>query len=137
MAETSEGILQANEDARDAWQGSGWYQVGWSDGGKYTDNGPVWIEDVDELADLIDGAYRGANETHLPWTERLGYEVIVDYADERTSEILLHEGYETEEAALVRLEEISEEGGWGEGTRVTAWQILDADTAASIGMAYL
>ena len=57
------------EDVEDAWEGEGWYQVRFSDGGQPYDE--VWYGTSDELADDLRGAYASATETHLPYAERV------------------------------------------------------------------
>lgn len=62
-----EGMVR--EDVDDAWEGEGWYQVSFSDGGQPYDE--TWYGTSDELADDLRSAYAGATETHLPYAERL------------------------------------------------------------------
>lgn len=57
------------EDVEDAWEGEGWYQVSYSDGGQSCDE--RWYGTSDELADDLRGAYEDATETHLPYAERV------------------------------------------------------------------
>ena len=57
------------EDVDDAWEGEGWYQVRFSDGGQSYDE--TWYGTSDELADDLRSAYAGATETHLPYAERV------------------------------------------------------------------
>lgn len=57
------------EDVEDAWEGEGWYQVSYSDGGQSYDE--RWYGTSDELADDLRGAYACATETHLPYAERI------------------------------------------------------------------
>ena len=57
------------EDVEDAWEGEGWYQVSYSDGGQSYDE--RWYGTSDELADDLRGAYEDATETHLPYAERV------------------------------------------------------------------
>lgn len=60
------------EDVEDAWEGDGWYQVSYSDGGRSYDE--RWYGTSDELADDLRGAYEDATETHLPYAERVEHE---------------------------------------------------------------
>lgn len=60
------------EDVEDAWEGEGWYQVSYSDGGHSYDE--CWYGTSDELADDLRGAYEDAAETHLPYAERVEHE---------------------------------------------------------------
>lgn len=57
------------EDVEDAWEGEGWYQVSYSDGGQSYDE--RWYGTSNELADDLRGAYEDATETHLPYAERV------------------------------------------------------------------
>lgn len=57
------------EDVDDAWEGEGWYQVRFSDGGQSYDE--TWYGTSNELADDLRSAYAGATETHLPYAERV------------------------------------------------------------------
>ena len=56
-------------EAEQAWQGEGSYRILWSDGGEWTNDGPVWVESVEDLAGLLEGAYEDSTETHLPYVE--------------------------------------------------------------------
>lgn len=60
------------EDVEDAWEGEGWYQVSYSDGGQSYDERRYGTSD--ELADDLRGAYEDATETHLPYAERVEHE---------------------------------------------------------------
>ena len=54
-------------DANAAWKGDGYYAIGFSDGGMdWTNNGPVWLESVDELSAELEAACGVATDTHLP-----------------------------------------------------------------------
>lgn len=57
------------DDVDNAWEGEGWYQVRFSDGGQPYDE--AWYGTSDELADDLRGAYADATETHLPYAERV------------------------------------------------------------------
>ena len=57
------------EDVDDAWEGEGWYQVRFSDGGQPYDE--TWYGTSDDLADDLRSAYAAATETHLPYAERV------------------------------------------------------------------
>lgn len=62
--------------AAEAWQGDGFYSVGYTDGGMpCTSDGPVWVETRDELAQLIGGAYQHATGTHVPVVDYVGLEL--------------------------------------------------------------
>lgn len=57
----------------DGYEGEGWYTVSYSDGGQdYTNDGPVWVEDVLSFAELMAGAMESATDTHLPYAEFRG-----------------------------------------------------------------
>ena len=61
------------DQAADAWEGEGWYHIGYSDGGmRATSEGPIWCEDVNDLAGLISMANTDRTETHLPVVEFAG-----------------------------------------------------------------
>lgn len=57
------------EDVDDAWEGEGWYQVRFSDGGQPYDE--TWYGTGIELANDLRSAYADATETHLPYAERV------------------------------------------------------------------
>lgn len=57
------------EDVDDAWDGEGWYQVRFSDGGQPYDE--TWYGTSDDLANDLRSAYADATETHLPYAERV------------------------------------------------------------------
>ena len=62
-----------SDQAVDAWEGEGWYHIGYSDGGmRATSEGPIWCEDVNDLAGLISMANTDSTETHLPVVEFAG-----------------------------------------------------------------
>lgn len=62
----------AMKDAWDAWDGEGFYDIRWSDGGCWTSNGPVYCEDERALANAIEDAYPDSTDTHLPYAELAG-----------------------------------------------------------------
>ena len=54
-----------------AWDGEGFYEIEYSDGGmKWTNEGSVYFETPEELADELRAAYGEATETHLPYAEK-------------------------------------------------------------------
>lgn len=66
----------AGNAAAEAWQGDGFYSIGYTDGGMpCTSDGPVWIETRDELAQLIGCAYQHATGTHVPVVDYIGLEL--------------------------------------------------------------
>ena len=69
----NETMELAKADAKDAWDGEGYYAIGWSDGGMdWTNNGPVWFDSEEDLAAEIACAYAQSSDTHLPWAEKYG-----------------------------------------------------------------
>ena len=67
-----EDWADAQKDANDAWDGAGYYRIGWSDGGMdWTNNGPVYCCDVSDLAGEINSAYCDKTDTHLPYAEKV------------------------------------------------------------------
>lgn len=67
-----ETTLPAREDADDAWDESGYYLIGWSDGGMdWTNDGPVYCADKSDLVRELEAAYGDATETHLPYAEKV------------------------------------------------------------------
>ena len=63
----------AKHDANMAWEGEGWYSIGWSDGGTdWTNNGPVWFDDKADLVRELECAYEcESNPFHLPSAEKV------------------------------------------------------------------
>lgn len=63
----------AKHDANMAWDGEGYYRIGWSDGGMdWTSNGPSWFDDKADLVRELECAYeRESNPFHLPYAEKL------------------------------------------------------------------
>ena len=58
------------EKALEGWEGEGWYYISYSDGGmRVTSEGPIWCEDVNDLAGLISMVNTDRTETHLPVVE--------------------------------------------------------------------
>lgn len=54
-----------------AWDGEGYYSIAFSDGGQpWTNEGPLYLETAEELADELRAAYASATETHLPYAEK-------------------------------------------------------------------
>ena len=61
------------EEAAEGWEGEGWYNVYYSDGGEpATNNGAVWCDTVNDLAGLISSANISKTEFHLPYVEFAG-----------------------------------------------------------------
>ena len=58
------------EDVK-AFECEGYYEIAFSDGGmKWTNEGPLYFETAEELADELRAAYGDATETHLPYAEK-------------------------------------------------------------------
>ena len=71
--EVAQKYDMTGEHAAEAWEGEGWYHIGYSDGGmRATSEGPIWCEDVNDLAGLISMANTDRTETHLPVVEFAG-----------------------------------------------------------------
>lgn len=59
------------EDVK-AFECEGYYEIAFSDGGmKWTNEGPLYFETAEELADELRAAYGDATETHLPYAEKV------------------------------------------------------------------
>lgn len=67
--ENDEIESMVKEDVEDAWEGEGWYQVSFSDGGQSYEE--RWYGSGEELAEDLRSAYEDATETHLPYAERV------------------------------------------------------------------
>lgn len=63
--------LEANiaNDINDAWEGAGCYDILFSDGSKWTNEGAIYCELEDDLAENLRCAYMDATETSLPYAE--------------------------------------------------------------------
>lgn len=61
------------DQAADAWEGEGWYNVAYTDGGMpATSDGAIWCDTVNDLAGLISSANVRATEYHIPVVEFAG-----------------------------------------------------------------
>ena len=61
------------DQAAEAWEGEGWYNVNYTDGGMpATSDGAIWCDSVNDLAGLISSANVSATEYHLPVVEFAG-----------------------------------------------------------------
>ena len=61
------------EQAAEAWEGEGWYNVNYTDGGMpATSDGAIWCDSVNDLAGLISMANTDLTETHIPVVEFAG-----------------------------------------------------------------
>lgn len=64
------------KDVEEAWDGEGYYEIAFSDGGQpWTNEGPLCLETAEELADELRAAYGEATETHLPYAEKVEAEI--------------------------------------------------------------
>ena len=71
--EVAQKYDMTGEQAYEAWEGEGWYNVNYTDGGMpATSEGPIWCEDVNDLAGLISMANTDRTETHIPVVEFAG-----------------------------------------------------------------
>lgn len=73
--------MTTNDYTPEWWKGEGYYSVKFSDGGQdFTNDGPVWLEDEDDLVALYESAWTTATETHVPYVEceGMGYDVCVE-----------------------------------------------------------
>ena len=51
----------------------GWYRIAFSDGGQdWTNNGPIWIEDLSSFEDEMEAARGTETEFHLAFAEYHG-----------------------------------------------------------------
>lgn len=74
-------MRQAEVDAREYWEGEGYYRIAWSDGGPdWTSDGPIWLGSVEDLADELAAAHPSETDTHLAYAERVTVQYAV-YAD--------------------------------------------------------
>lgn len=63
--------------SRDGYEGPGFYQVMWSDGGEC--GYPQWIENQTEYDEMLECAGRYETETHLAYAELVGRDVFQEY----------------------------------------------------------
>lgn len=71
--DVTDEYLDVKNEVHDAWQGEGWYGIGFSDGGMdWTNDGPAWFETEDDLLEEMRAAYGDATEYHLPCIEYHG-----------------------------------------------------------------
>ena len=54
------------------WEDEGYYRLAWSDGGEWTNNGPVWFDNMYDLADEFEAARQYETDTHLLYAEKVG-----------------------------------------------------------------
>ncbi len=72
LIRASDHWQDARDDARDAWSGPGDYRVAYSDGGTdWTNDGPVRLDSVDDLEDMLHEAHESSTDTRLPYAERV------------------------------------------------------------------
>lgn len=61
------------DQAAEEWEGEGWYNVNYTDGGMpATSDGAIWCDSVNDLAGLISSANVSATEYHIPVVEFAG-----------------------------------------------------------------
>lgn len=120
-------------DVKDAWAGAGFYEIKFSDGGQaWTSNGPIFLEDAEDLADELAAAYECATETHLPYAEEIDEQVYTTKSDLIDNEIepALGEHFDEFKAADV-LDNIIDEvyvftsRGYIERPNVDFWEIVE------------
>lgn len=71
--EVAQKYDMTGDQAAEAWEGEGWYNVNYTDGGMpATSDGAIWCEDVNDLAGLISMANTDLTETHIPVVEFAG-----------------------------------------------------------------
>ena len=71
--EVAQKYDMTGEQAAEAWEGEGWYNVNYTDGGMpATSDGAIWCDSVNDLAGLISSANVSATEYHLPVVEFAG-----------------------------------------------------------------
>lgn len=67
-----EDWADAQKEADGAWDGEGYYLISWSDGGMdWTNDGPIWCGDTEDLATEVWNAYEYKTKTHIPCAERV------------------------------------------------------------------
>ena len=59
----------------DGWQGEGWYSIEWSDGGAWTNDGPVWYETREDFHLEMMVARNESTDYHIPCAEYLGDDI--------------------------------------------------------------
>lgn len=59
----------AIKDIAENWEGEGLYEIAFTGGGKWTNDGPMWFENSEDLLEELIAAYACANETNLPYVD--------------------------------------------------------------------
>ena len=71
--EVAQKYDMTGEQAAESWEGEGWYNVAYTDGGMpATSDGAIWCDSINDLAGLISSANVSATEYHLPVVEFAG-----------------------------------------------------------------
>ena len=71
--EVAQKYDMTGDQAAEAWEGEGWYNVNYTDGGMpATSDGAIWCDSVNDLAGLISMANTDLTETHIPVVEFAG-----------------------------------------------------------------
>lgn len=61
------------DQAEEVWEGEGWYNVAYTDGGMpATSDGPIWCDSINDLAGLFSMANHTKNDWHMPYAEFQG-----------------------------------------------------------------
>ena len=68
------GMIERLEDVSfltetDRYNGPGWYDIGYSDGTAWTNDGAIWIEDYNQFVEELEAARRNETETRRAWAE--------------------------------------------------------------------
>lgn len=71
MVERLEDVSYLLAEA-DEYEGPGWYRIGYSDGDMWTNDGSIWIEDYNQLADELEAARLHETDAHIVWVEFAG-----------------------------------------------------------------
>lgn len=109
--------MTTNDYTPEWWEGEGYYSVkGASHGAEtYTNDGPEWLEDESELAELYAWACAVAEETNPPYVEYegMGYEVHVcpcklEWVDGFWAEEAVSVASSSRDRQFVRLEDAKE-----------------------------
>lgn len=67
-----EDWVDAQDKASAAWEDEGYYIIGWSDGGMdWTNNGPIWCGDIEDLATELYFAKTEETDTHVACAEKV------------------------------------------------------------------
>ena len=71
--EVAQKYDMTGDQASEAWEGEGWYNVNYTDGGMpATSDGAIWCDSINELAGHNTSANVSATEYHIPVVEFAG-----------------------------------------------------------------